>query len=568
VEAARIFNEIADILEIKEENPFRIRSYRRAAQVIENLSENLEEIDQRGELEKIPGIGASIAEKIREIMHSGDCRYHRELTAEVHRGVLDMMRLPNVGPKKAALFYRELGIKSVDALEVAARKGKLASLPGMGQKSAEKILKGIEIFRQAGGRFRLSEALPFAETIVRRLKNLKAVERISLAGSLRRMKETIGDIDILVQGTLWKPIMEAFTSAQEVSDILAKGKTKSTVRLRNGIQVDLRILEKKSFGAALHYFTGSKQHNIAIRERGRRMGLKISEYGVFNIETGRQIGGADEKDVFRAVGLPYIPPELREASGEIEAAEKGKLPHLIERKDIRGDLQMHTKYSDGSNTIEEMVEACRKLGYSYLAITDHSQAVRVAGGLSPAELEKQIAEIRKIQKKYRDIRILAGIECDILPDGRLDLPESLLRKCDLVVGAVHSKFNLSREEMTRRILKAFDTGLVHIFAHPTGRIINRRAPYAVDIAQLIRKARERNIALELNAFPDRLDLPDIHLRAAKDAGVKISINTDSHNALELENIRYGIAMARRGWLEAGDCINTYTFEKLMKFLKR
>ena len=426
----------------------------------------------------------------------------------------------------------------MDDLERAAKAGKLHALDRMGEKLEEKILKGIEQHRKHGGRTKLAEALTYAEAIVRTLGAVKGVSRIEMAGSLRRMRETIGDIDILVTAEHSEKIMDAFASMDTVAEILARGDTKSSVVLKSGIQVDLRILHKASYGAALHYFTGSKDHNVAIRDRGKRMGLKISEYGVFDAKTEKRLAGKDEKEVFEAVGLPFIPPEIRENSGEIEAAEKGRLPDLVQLKNIRGDLQMHTTATDGGNSIEEMAVFARKLGYKYIAITDHSKAVRVAGGLNDKEMAAHAKRIRKANDAVAGIEILAGVEVDILADGSLDLADETLAQCDVVLAAVHSRFNMPREEMTQRVLKGIQNKYVNIMAHPTGRLINKREPYEIDVDALIAGARKTGIALEVNAYPDRLDLKDIHCRAAREAGVKISIDTDSH----AEEQAYGDAL--------------------------
>jgi len=403
---------------------------------------------------------------------------------------------------------------------------------------------------------------------VEELKEVKGVLKIEAAGSVRRWRETVGDIDIIVAGEKNCPVMKAFTGHREVAEIIAEGITKSSVRLGNGLQADLRLVAPESFGAAIAYFTGSKQHNILIRDRARDMGLKISEYGIERIKTGKRVGGAEEMDIYRAVKLPWIPPELREARGEIEAAEKGKLPRLVELKDIKGDLQMHTKATDGRNTIEEMARAAKKLGLSYIAITDHSKAVRVANGLDEKRLRKHLKDIEKADGKVPGIRILKGIEVDILPDGSLDLKEDVLRECEVVVGAVHSRFNMSEKEMTERIVKALRSGLIHILAHPTGRLILERDPYPLDLGEVFRVAREEGVAMEINAHPDRLDLRDVDARHAKEVGVKLVISTDAHAANQLELMRFGVHTARRGWLEPEDILNTLPVNKFLRTLRR
>jgi DNA polymerase (family 10) len=568
IDIARIFDEIGDILELKGENRFRIRSYRRAARVIRDMPEDAKSLLEAGELTSVQGIGQSLAEKIEEIIETGTCKFYEEIKQDSVYSLAELLKIPGIGPKLAIRLNSELGIRTVDDLEKAARDGKLHVLEGIREKLEEKIFKGIEQYKRHIGRFRLAEALTYAETIVKTLSDVRGVSKIDIAGSLRRRKETIGDIDILVISKSSRKIMDAFTSMSTVADILAKGETKSSVLLRSGIQVDLRILDAESYGAALHYFTGSKDHNVVMRDRAKRMGRKISEYGIFEVATDKKLGGKKEEDIFRQVDLPFIPPELRENSGEIEAAEAGRLPELITLDDIRGDLQMHTKASDGANTIEEMARTAKKLGYEYIAITDHSKAVRVAGGLNDRELAAHIKAIRKANRRVAGIEILAGIEVDILPDGSLDLSDEVLGKCDVVVAAVHSKFNMVKDEMTKRVIKGIRNPNVNILAHPTGRIINEREPYEIDMEHLIAEAKKNKVALELNSYPDRLDLKDVHCRQAKEAGVKISTNTDSHATLQLVNMRYGIATARRGWLEADDVINTYTLGKLRRFLKK
>jgi DNA polymerase (family 10) len=566
IDIARIFDEIADVLELKGENRFRIRSYQRGARVIRDSPEDVRTLLETGDLRNVPGIGAGLAEKIEEIVKTGTCKFYEDLKKDSAYPLVELLNIPGVGPKLAVKLSEELGVRTVEDLEKAAKAGKLHGLERMGEKLEEKILKGIEQYRRSAGRFKLSDALPYAESIVKTLSELKGVSQIDIAGSLRRMKETIGDVDILVISRSSKEIMDVFTSMGSVSDVLAKGQTKSSVLLRSGIQVDLRILPKESYGAALHYFTGSKDHNVAVRDRGKRMGLKISEYGVFDTRRDKKVAGRTEDEVFGSVNLPFIPPELRENNGEIEAASEERLPGLSELSDIKGDLHTHTKASDGANTIEEMARFAKGLGYKYIAITDHSKAVRVAGGLNDEELGAHIKAIRKVNRRITGIEILAGIEVDILPDGRLDLSDEVLSRCDVVVAAIHSRFNMSEEEMTKRVIKGLRNRNVNMFAHPTGRIINERDPYQIDIDRLITESKKNSVALELNAYPDRLDLKDRHCRAAKEAGVKIAINTDSHADLQLMNMRYGLATARRGWLEAKDVINTYSLAKLKRFL--
>ncbi len=571
LDIARIFDEIADILEVKGDNPFRVRAYRRAARTIETLTQDLKVIAERGgvdELKKIPGIGEGIARKIVEIVQTGDCKKHRELTRELPPGLLEMLAIPRVGPKTIAKVHDELGVSSIAELEAAAKQHKLRGISGLGAKVEENILKGIEQYRRYRGRKLLSEALPRAESILEELKKRDAVERITIAGSLRRMRETIGDIDILVVSKRPKEVMDAFTSLEGVEDVVAKGDTKSSIVLK-GMDVDLRVVDAGSFGAAVHYFTGSKHHNIRIRELGVKRGLKINEYGVFRVDTGEKVGGENERDVFRCVGLAYIPPELREDRGEVEAAQENRIPELIELKDIKGDLHVHTKWSDGKNSVEEMASTAIALGYEYVAVADHSPAVGIAGGMDEAKIKKRQVEIDSVNEQFEgEIRVLSSVEVDIKSDFSLDLPDDTLKELDVVVAAVHSKFTQDKATMTKRIETAMENEHVDIIAHPTGRILGKREPYEVDMERLMEVAKDTGTIMELNSFPDRLDLNDIHCRMAKDHGVPIAISTDAHDAMQMRDvIRYGVATARRGWLEARDVVNTRGMEELLNLLK-
>ncbi len=575
LDIARIFDEIADILEVKGDNPFRVRAYRRAARTIETLTQDLKVIAERGgvdELKKIPGIGEGIAKKIVEIAQTGDCKKHRELTRELPHGLLELLAIPRVGPKTIAKVHEELGISSIEELESAAKRHELRGIPGLGAKVEENILKGIEQYRRYRGRKLLSEALPRAESILNELRKLDAVDRITIAGSLRRMRETIGDIDILVVSKRPKEVMDAFTSLEGVEDVVAKGDTKSSIVLK-GMDVDLRVVDAGSFGAAVHYFTGSKHHNIRIRELGVKRGLKINEYGVFRAESGEKIGGEDEEDVFRSVGLAYIPPELREDRGEVEAAQENRIPALIEPGELRGDLHVHTKWSDGKNSVEEMAMTAIAMGYEYIAVADHSPAVGIAGGMDEAKIKKRQEEIERVNTRYEEegegkFRVLSSVEVDIKSDFSLDLPDDVLKELDVVVAAVHSKFNQDKETMTKRIVAAMENEHVDIIAHPTGRLLGKREPYEVDMERLMEVARATGTIMELNSFPERLDLNDIHCRMAKEYGVLIAISTDAHDAMQMRDvIRYGVATARRGWLEAKDVVNTRSESEMKKLLK-
>lgn len=569
LDIAGIFDEMADILEVKGENQFKIRAYRRAARTIETLTQDLKVIAERGgvkELKKIPGVGEGIAKKILEIAKTGDCKKHIELTREVPAGLLELLAIPRVGPKTIAKVHEAIGISSIEELEGAAKSHKLEGLPGLGAKVEENILKGIEQYRRYKGRALLSKALPYAESIVSELKKLDAVDKITIAGSLRRMRETIGDIDILVVSKRPKEVMDAFTSLDGVEDIVAKGDTKSSIVLK-GMDVDLRVVDAESFGAAAHYFTGSKHHNIRIRELGVKKGLKINEYGVFRGD--ERIGGENEEDVFESIGLAYIPPELREDRGEVEAAKESRIPKLVEANDIKGDLHVHTKWSDGKNSIEEMAETAVSLGYEYIAVADHSPAVGIAGGMNEDKIAKRQEEIEKVNKRFKDegvsFRVLSSAEVDIKSDFSMDFTDTILKELDVVVGAVHTKFSQDRDTMTKRIVTAMENPNVDIIAHPTGRVLGKRDPYEVDMEKLMEAAKDTGTVMELNSFPDRLDLNDMHCRMAKDYGVLVAISTDAHDATQMGAvIKYGVATARRGWLEAKDVVNTRGLEEVKK----
>jgi DNA polymerase (family 10) len=480
------------------------------------------------------------------------------------------MKITQLGPKRVAALHKNLGIKDLEDLTEAARQEKIRDLDGFGKKTEEHILKELQRRKGDEKRTKLAEAEQVVDSLKSFLEGIEGVNRVTVAGSYRRRKETVGDLDILVTCKKDSPVMDRFTGFEDVAEVIAKGKTKSTLRLRSGLQVDLRVVPEVSYGAALHYFTGSKEHNIAIRKIAVKKDLKINEYGVFQGHDGdgERIAGASEEEVYAAVDLPYIAPELRENRGEIEAAQKAKLPRLILREDIRGDLHAHTHATDGHSSLREMVAAARDLGYSYLAITEHSQALRVAKGFDSKQLERQIEEIDKLNGEYPGFRILKGIEVDILADGSLDLPDAVLGKLDLAVCSVHSKFNLSSEKQTKRIIRAMDNPHFNILGHPTGRLINERAAYRVDMEKIMKAALERGCILELNAHPDRLDLNDHHCRMARDMGLKVAISTDAHSAKALGNMKYGIYQARRGWLTKDDVVNTRRVAELLKLLKR
>ncbi len=572
---ANVFFEIADLLEIKGGDTFRIRSYRNAGMVVEGLPESLKTLYAgSGEdgLKGIPGIGESTRKKIIELLTTGRCAYHRELLAEMPHGMLDMIKVSGLGPKKAAVLHKELGVSDIEGLVRAAEAGLISGIRGFGETTEQKILRGIRELKTRSLQFKLSAVVPYERSFARYLGEVPGITDIAPSGSYRRWKETVGDLDILVACTDASSVMDRFVKHPDIAEVVSKGETKSTVVLASGLQVDIRVLDKRSFGSALQYFTGSKSHNVALRERARRMGLKISEYGVFREKGEVWIAGEREEDVYRAVGLPWIPPELRENRGEIEAAEEGRLPRLIERADIRGDLHVHTKESDGTYTLDQMAEAAMKLGYEYIAVTDHSKAVGIARGLDEARLMAQIRAVDefndRMKRQGRKFRALKATEVDIRADGTLDHPARALKKLDCVVASVHSSFRMGMEEMTARVIKAVRTGLVNIIGHPTGRLIGEREPYQINLEKVMDEAKRYGVAMELNAYPDRLDLNDVHCLLAKQRGVQVAVSTDSHSIHHLDNMAYGIHTARRGWLEKKDVLNAMPLKGLMKVLKR
>ena len=568
-EVARIFNEIADLLEIKGENRFRIRAYRKAAQNIENLTENIEELAKKDTLENIPGIGKDLANKIKEFLSTGSMGYHEELKAEIPPAIITLMSVPGVGPKTAKLLYEKLHIDSIEKLEKMARDHRIRGLPGLKEKTEENILKGIEFLKSGKERHPLGIALGVANEIVSSLKELKEVDRISPAGSLRRRKETIRDIDILVTAKGSKQvIMDRFVNLPVVKDVLAKGDTKGSVRITEGIQVDLRIVEPDSYGSALAYFTGSKEHNIRLREIAKTKGLKINEYGIFREKDGKKLGGKEEQDIYSILELPYIPPEIREDTGEIEAAMEGKLPDLVELSDIKGDFHVHSKWSDGMHSIEEVAKECKNRGYEYVIISDHSKSLGVAGGLSEDDLLKQLKEIEALNKRLDNFRILAGIEVDIRSDGTLDFSDDILSRLDVVIAAIHSGFKQGKDALTKRIISAMKNRYVNIIAHPTGRLIGVREGYELDLEEIFKVARDTNTSIEINSYPQRLDLNDKNSRWAKEEGVKIAIGTDAHTLSQLDTIELGVAVARRGWLEKRDVLNCLSVDELLKKISK
>jgi len=556
---AAAFEEIADLLELGDENPFRIRAYRNAARIVGGQSFDLAAALAAGkDLPKLPGIGTDLDGKIHEIAATGTCKLLEKLRKRFPAGVTQLLKLPGLGPKRLRALVGER-ITSLEALERAARTGRLAEIAGFGGKTAQRLADAAAAHARKKTRFQLAVAAQYAEPFA---KHLGA----TVAGSYRRMKETVGDLDFLVASDKPAAVVKRFAGYPEVKQVTSQGSTRASVVLANGLQCDLRVVPEESFGAALHYFTGSKAHNIAARKLGIARGLKINEYGVWKGK--RRVAGETEASVYASVGLPYIEPELREDAGELEAARRGELPALVELADLKGDLHAHTKASDGRHTLREMALAAKAHGLQYLAITEHSRRLAMAHGLDPQRLAKQIGEIDELNRSLQGITLLKGIEVDILEDGTLDLPDSILEKLDLVVGAVHSKFDLPRAKQTERIVKAMANPLFSILAHPTGRLIGEREPYDVDMLAVVRKAKQAGVALELNAHPERLDLSDAHCRMAKDEGVLVAIDSDAHATDDFGLLRFGVGQARRGWLEKGDVLNTRGLAGLRRCLAR
>ena len=568
-EIARIIAEIGVMLEIKGENVFKVRTYERVADAIASLPEPLSEIRARGELRKVQGVGESLEQKLVELLDTGTLEYYESLRREFPPTVLEFLKIPGVGPKTVKLLM-EAGIVTVEQLEHAAQQGQLRTMRGLGEKSEQDILRGLGQIKSFGQRATLGVASALAQQIMEHLRAGAPIQQMEAAGSLRRAKESIGDIDILVTSDQPAAVMERFVTMELVSEVIAHGPTKSTVMTHAGMQADIRVVAPESFGAALQYFTGSKEHNIKLRDLAVRKKLKLNEYGVFKVtaKEEKRVGGATEEEMYAAVGLPWIPPELREDQGELEAAREGALPKLIELADIRGDLQMHSTWSDGHHTIEQMVRAAKELGYEYVAITDHSPSQTIASGVPAKMLARRTQEIEAVRRAVPGIMVLNGTEVDIKRDGSLDYPDEVLAQFDFVIASVHSGWKMGEGAMTARILKALENPYVDAMAHPTGRIIGKREPYAVDIDAVLRAAAKHGVAMEINAYPDRLDLKDTHARHAKSFGVSLLINTDSHAADQLPVMRFGVATARRGWVEKGEVLNTLPAKELVKRLRR
>ena len=564
---ARIFNDIADLLEIKGENPFRIRAYRRAAQNIEALTKDVAETT-KDELLNIPGIGQDLAGKIEEYVKTGRLQFYENLKKEVPESLSVLLLVPGLGPKTARLLFEKLNVKDMETLEQLAREHKLSGLPGIKEKTEENILRGIEMLKRGMERQPLGKVLPVANDILQHLKSKAPVKKLSIAGSIRRWKDTIKDIDILATSHDPKAVMKAFVHLPHVKDVLMHGPTKSSVIIHEGLQVDLRVVEEDSFGAALAYFTGSKAHNIRLREMAMKSGLKVNEYGIFREKDDEKLGGKEEEDIYKILGLPYISPELREDTGEVEAAMAGRLPRLVDIEDIKGDLHVHSKWSDGSHDFNELIDEAKKRGYEYIAITDHSKGLGIARGLSAERLMEEKKEIDAVNKRLKGFRLIAGIEVDIRSDGNMDFPDDVLKEMEIVVASIHSGFRQSKEQITKRLVSAMRNPYVSIIAHPTGRLIGERDPYDVNMNEILKVAKETGTAIEINAYPLRLDLNDVYAKMAKEIGVPIVISTDTHIANQFDYMSYGVSIARRGWLEKKDVLNTLSYKSLIKTLRK
>ena len=566
IEIANIFSYIADSLQILEDNRFKIRAYRNASRNLSELSEDITKIADSGELSKIPGIGKDLSLKIQEYLSTNKIAYYEKIQEQVPPSLIDLLDIQSLGPKTLSLFHKEFGVNNLADLENTLKNEELQNIKGMGKKKIEDIEKGIELFKKGQQRLNIGIALPIALSIVKLIEDLPQTSATTFAGSLRRMKETIGDIDILTVAADGKKVINEFVNFPFVTEVLASGDTKGSVIIENGLQVDLRVVGKQSYGAALQYFTGSQAHNVKLRTIAVRNGLSINEYGIYRGD--KKLAGSTEQGIYEALKLPLFEPELREDRGEFEAAINNNLPKLINYSDIKGDIHTHSNWSDGKSSIEQMALAAKKIGYEYIAITDHSPASRIANGLDIKRLAQKKKEIESARKNIGGIKILMGSEVDILSDGTLDYPDNVLKELDVVVASVHSGFKMDKDTMTSRITKALKNPYVHIFGHPTGRLINQREPYNVDLEEVFKTAKEFGKAVEINSSYMRLDLNDINCRRAKDLGIKITINTDAHHTDQLNYIMYGIGTARRGWIEKNDVINTMSYNKLSSWLKK
>jgi len=562
-EISALFEKMADLMEFKGENPFKVSAYRKAARIIGDLTRGIEEIFQNGELKTIPGVGEGIAKKISEYLETGTVAAYDELHEGISDELMGIMNIPGMGPKTLSLIHKEVGIKDMADLRGALENGRLIGLPGMGEKKVENIKRGIELLARSRGRMNLGLAFPLASSIVESMKRITGLAKIEVAGSLRRMKEDIGDIDILATGSEGKKVIAAFTGLPEVREVLVSGDTKGSIVVEGGTQIDLRVVKEESYGAALQYFTGSKPHNIHLRSIAKSKNIKINEYGIF--KNDKRIGGSEEFEVYTLLGMIWIPPELREDRGEIEAAQRGELPKLLEKSDIKGDLHVHSNWSDGSCDLDEIARWGKSMGYQYIAICDHTKSLRIARGLTEDRLLRQVDEIDHINERLDGFQLLKGTEVDILSDGTLDLSDEVLNRLDIVIAAVHTGFKQPREKITRRILLAMQNPHVNIIAHPTGRLIGSREPYDVDLDRVMEMAAQTHTGLEINAYHERLDLNDIHCMRAKAHGVKISIGTDAHHPEQMWMMSLGVGVARRGWLEKADLLNCLPTHELIQW---
>lgn len=569
LEVAQILREIGVLLEIKGENRFRVLAYQEAARKIENWPEAIEKLAEEGKLREISGIGEGLSTKIEEYLRTGKIDYLEELTKEIPRELIQLTEIPGVGPKIARQLYSELGVVNIEQLEQAIQEHRLQNLPGFGIKSEEKIRKGIDIIKKSTGRMLLGYALPLAEEVITFLRENNQIDNISTAGSLRRMKETIGDIDILASTADAERMMETFTKLPMVKQVIAHGTTKSSILTYEGVQIDLRVVDNQCFGAALQYFTGSKEHNVKLREYAQKKGYKINEYGIYRIDDEEKKGGEKEEEIYQILGMEWIPPEMREDQGEIEAALQKRLPVLVDIKDIQGDLHVHSNWSDGLVSIEEMALAATKKGYQYLAICDHTQGLAVASGLTPEQIQERRKEINQWNQNHSEIFVLEGVEANILGDGSIDLPDEVLAQLPIVVAGIHTGLSQTTEKINQRLEKAFKNPYVQIISHPTGRLINKRDATQGDLALLFKYAQQTTTALEINAQPERLDLKDIDARQANEKyQIKLVISTDSHDPSSLNLMRLGVAQARRAWLSNKDILNTYNKGQLLETLQK
>jgi len=567
LEIAKVFSDISDLLDIRGENPFRIRAYRRAAQNLESLAEDVASVAVRGDLMEIPGIGKDLASKIREYLENGTLRFLEDLKGEIPEGLIQLMNIRGVGPKKAKLFFDALDIRDLEGLERAAREGRLRTLPGMGTTSEAKVLRGISLFREGGSRMYLWNAMIMADRVIQTLKGVQGLVRIEAAGSLRRGKETVGDLDFLAISTSPGAIMEAFVELEDVREVLGRGKTKTSVLNTQGFQMDLRVVSPESYGAAMAYFTGSKAHNVRLREIAVRKGIRINEYEYFHEAEKKRLGGEREEDLYALLEMDHVPPELREDRGEVEAAMAGKLPDLIENTDIKADLHVHSVYSDGAHSIEDLAQAAQARGYEYLAITDHSPSLGIAHGVSPENLEKKRQEIEAWNRGGQGIRLFCGTEVDIRVDGTLDYSDEILRSLDLVVASIHSAFSRPRAEQTRRVLRAIQNPNVHIIGHLTGRLIGQREGVDLDMEAVVQEAARTGTALEVNAQPQRMEITDVLCHMVRERGGRVAIVTDAHVIRSLDLMVLGVSVARRGWLGKDHVLNTLDADGLLHYLR-